>query len=407
VAQSIAAHVSSIKIVELPGPSKSDVADWVKDRKDPQSARQELLEIIKGTPEWKPKISGPDAWTLYDISEIPTLETAPQFWVIENLIPEKGIGWLSGAPKDGKSLLTLDLVIHIAHLKPWLDRFETIPARTLYVAREDPLRRIQERVVEINSGYGYGEFPTDAIKFLVRERFNLMDREHIKWIGQQVQNLGIDFLILDVLNRMIPELDEISAKDMGQMVSVLEELNRDYGLTILSLDHTRKPLGGHQSGRDRQAPNPFDLKGSVAKYGAADFMLCLSRTEQEGRLQLYCENKDTDERPHFFIDVSPKGSGKPKFTWAGDIDKLASDMKALGSANREKVFDALESSWLPPSDIAARTDLAPSTVRNHLNKLHKQGKAEKQGKGRETKWKKVSAEVVEGDFGDNNGKHDE
>ncbi|MDA2926324.1 AAA family ATPase [Acidobacteria bacterium AH-259-G07] len=405
VAQSLAGQVSSIKIVELPGlPEKGDVSDWLE-TKEPDFAKelalpdQELFKIIKKAPEWEPEPSGPYCWTLHDLAQIPEFEVAPLEWVVESLIPKGGIGFLSGAPKDGKTLLALDLIIHIAHVKPWLERFQTAPVRTLYIAREDPLRRIKERLVEINESYGYTKFPSDAVTFLIRERFNLMNETHITWLTEQVKKNGFQLLILDVLNRMIPELDEISAKDMGRMVSVLEELNREVGLTILNVDHTRKPIGPRSS-RDKQEPNPFDLKGSVAKYGAADFMLCLSRTEQDGRLQLYSENKDTDERPHFLIDVSPKDSVEPKFIYAGDIEKLASDRKAVGVANREKVLVALEAVWMTPSEIISRTHLSRPTVGEHLRTLEKTGEAQRQGKGRYTQWRKSITEVVQGTFSD-------
>src|SRR5690606_1937980 len=131
-------------------------------------------------------------------------------------------------------------------------------------------------------------------------------------------------------------------------------LNRELNLTIECIDHTRKPMTGKGSGRDEQAPNPFDLKGSIAKYGAADYILCVSRTRDAGRLQLYAESKDTDERPHFLIDVSPKGSDNPKFRYAGDVEKLGKDMKATGNKNREKVLQAMTPRWESSGQIAKR-----------------------------------------------------
>jgi DNA-binding transcriptional ArsR family regulator len=285
------------------------------------------------------------------------------------------------------------MVIHIAHRKPWLGNFPVRPAKVLYIAREDPLRRIKERALEINKSYGFPALPTGQILFLIRERFNLMDESHQEWLTQQVQSKGFSMLILDVLNRMVPELDELSAKDMARMVSVLEQLNREQNLTLLLLDHTRKPVGP-RADRDKQRPNPFDLKGSVAKYGAADFMLCLSRTEQPSRLQLYCENKDSDDHPSFLIDVSPKGSGAPKFTYAGDVRQLAADRKELGQDNREKVLDALDDSWKTPKEIVETTGFSPSTVRNHLTALKNAGQAEREGQQRGTKWRRKIAETT-------------
>jgi DNA-binding transcriptional ArsR family regulator len=228
----------------------------------------------------------------------------------------------------------------------------------------------------------------------MRERFNLVDRRHIAQLTDTVQKLRIDFLILDVLNRMIPTLDEISSKDMAVMVSVLEELNRDLGLTILLLDHTRKPVGPN-SGRNHQEPNPFDLKGSIAKYGCADFMICISRTEQDGRIQVYCENKDTDERPHFFVDVSPKDSGKPKFTWAGDVAKLASDRKEVGKKNPQRVLQALTSDWTSISTLVSKTGMVKSTVSNHLKTLMEEGLVQRDGENKDTKYRLAPTDLAE------------
>lgn len=176
------------------------------------------------------------------------------------------------------------------------------------------------------------------------------------------------------------------------MVSKLERINRELNLTILCVDHTRKPQG-QNTHRSKQEPNPFDLKGSVAKYGAADFMLCLSRTEQPGRLQFYAENKDTDERPHFFIDISPRDSGKPKFQWAGDIEKFANDMKVLGDENRKKVLTALADNYLSTADVAKRAGLQESTTRKHLAALLESDEVDRSGQARASRWFRKSAEA--------------
>lgn len=326
---------------------------------------------------------------LFDVADAPDWPVEPLEWMVNDLIPKGGIGFLSGAPKDGKSLIAIDLCIHLAHGFSWLNHFSIGKAKTLYIAREDPQRRIKERITEINQSYGYPELPKDHLLFLIRDRFNLMDEVWIEWLRRKVEEHHFDFLILDVLNRMIPELDELSAKDMARMVTVLENLNRDLNLTILCIDHTRKPVG-QKSERNGRDPNPFDLKGSVAKYGAADFMICLSRTEQEGQLQFYAENKDSDARPHFLVTVSPKDSGSSKFTYAGNIERFGNDRKALGDANRQKVLDSLGSTWLSPADINERcaASMGSTTVRDHLKALERQCKAERTGKGKGTMWRK-------------------
>jgi hypothetical protein len=54
VARSLTGKVASIKILELPGlPDKGDVSDWLQGRNSDQ-AREELFELEKAAPEWKP-----------------------------------------------------------------------------------------------------------------------------------------------------------------------------------------------------------------------------------------------------------------------------------------------------------------------------------------------------------------
>jgi hypothetical protein len=373
-------------LLNVPLPRPRGVTNGRQEERSETSLQKQPEE----EPEQK-KDPDPDihVWELHDLADVEQWKAEPLSWKIENLIPAGGIGFLSGAPKDGKSLLTCDQVVHMAHGAPWLDKFETTPSRVLYIAREDPARRLKERLTEINTSYGYGPIPRDRVRFLIRERLHLTEPQHIEWLYEQVRTHEFDFIVLDVLNRMIPELDEMNARDMARMVSVLEQLNRELNLTIQCLDHTRKPMNGKGSARDEQTPNPFDLKGSIAKYGAADFMLCVSRTRDAGRLQLYAENKDTDERPHFLIDVSPKGSDKPKFQYAGDVGQLANDMKATGDANREKVYRALSPTWESSGIIAKRTGLSGSTTRTHLNALYSDSprRAERKGSTKTTEWR--------------------
>lgn len=224
-----------------------------------------------------------------------------------------------------------------------------------------------------------------------------MEPGHIAWIKRTIREGGFDFLVLDVFNRMTPGLDENSAKEMAQAVSVLEELNRDLNVTILILDHTKKPVGKNTR-RDDQNPNPFDLKGSVAKYGAADFMICLSRTKIPGRMQVFCENKDTDEHPHFFVDVSPKDSGQPKFKYAGEVADLAEDMKQVGEINRRRVLDAVGEEWIEREAIEKAVVLSRSTISSHLKNLKEKGLIEVDGTNRSARYRKTSkADVIASD----------
>jgi hypothetical protein len=390
VAANLYGKVASLKILKLEGlPPKGDVSDWLKDR-DPEGAAEELCRLADAAPEWKPEQPAHTGWKLYDAGAMAEWPQDPLVWLAEPIIPKGGIGFMSAPPKDRKSLLTLDLALHMAQSEArlWLGKFKVYSTKVLYIAREDPLRRVRERALEICNSYHMPLPEPGRLQFLVRDRIHLTEPTHLEWLKATIQANGFEFLILDVINRMHPELDEISASDMGKLVSILEELNRELGITILAVDHTRKPQGKN-TGRDNQEPNPFDMKGSIAKYGCADFMICLARTPQDNRMQVYCENKDSDERPHFFVDVSGKGSSEPKFTYAGDVGKLAADRKAMGEANREKVFAATPmGQWVKREDIQLASGLRESSVIDHLKSLCNAGRIERMGENKARRYRR-------------------
>jgi hypothetical protein len=339
-----------------------------------------------------PKAEG---WQLWSATSAESWPVETLHWIVEGLIPKGGLGFISAPPKDRKSLLILDLSIHLAqnaehnnhHL--WLDKYPVEPAKVLYIAREDPRRRIRERMMEMCQSYQIPLPQDDRLQFLIRDRIALTEPSHVAWLKEQITQQGFEVLVLDVLNRMIPDLDEMSAKDMARMVSILEELNRDTDITIQSIDHTRKPLNQKGATRDDQTPNPFDLKGSVAKYGCADFMICLARTTEPHRMQCYVENKDTDDRPLFFIDVSAKDSGKPKFTWAGSINQLADDRIVQGLENRDRVYACFGDDWMLSKDIANLLKMSRQTVNKHIADLIKLGKIQKAGSGKDIHYGRV------------------
>ena len=321
------------------------------------------------------------AWKLWKGSDLKKWEVGRLEWHVDLLIPKGTVGFLSGQPKVGKSLLALDLslVVGNAYFETtnWLGKFACSPANTLYVAREDPARRIKERAMEIQEASGRHKIAPGSLWFLIRDRFNLMEEEHVLWLEDRIRELEIDFLILDVFARMIPGLDENSAKDMAKVIDVIERINREHNLTILILDHTRKPPPG---GSLFQPPRPFDNRGSSAKYGAADFFICVGRTSQDGRLRVYSENKDADEM-EFFLDVSPKGdTSREKFTWGGEA--ASGDRKTVGEKNRKNVLKAVKEAGddgITNKEVRKKTSLGKSAVTDHLAGLVAAGAVRREG----------------------------
>lgn len=74
-------------------------------------------------------------------------ELPPLRYIVDELLPQ-GLAILAGLPKIGKSYLSLDLCLCVAHGLPFLGK-RTHAGSVLYLALEDSDRRLQKRVREV------------------------------------------------------------------------------------------------------------------------------------------------------------------------------------------------------------------------------------------------------------------
>lgn len=91
--------------------------------------------------------------------EIMTTVYKPIEFVVDGLIAQ-GLYILAGAPKVGKSWLSLDICLRIAKGKKVLGH-ETNCGTTLYLCLEDSFERIQKRLYELT------DEPTDNLHFAI------------------------------------------------------------------------------------------------------------------------------------------------------------------------------------------------------------------------------------------------
>ncbi len=367
---------------------------------------EQLLWLIKERNS-RPTESSRIAWQVLDAADYEEWKAEPLQWAIEPIIPKDTIGYVGGLPKIGKSLVMFDLLLHTVHQLPWLGRFKgDWTPRTLYLAREDPPGRLQARIDEMQEGYGFPPIPRSMFRLLVRERFQLTESDHVGWLTSFCQGEGIEFLVLDVLGRMIRGKDQMNPADWGVIQDILEGLNREHKLTIIMLDHARKPAVGTAK---TSILSHVEIKGPVEKYGGADWSMVIGRTKEANRLEIVTEGKDTDERLHFLVDVGPLARRRkdgqweirqpdrtwqlsipgPKLTHAGDIIELAEDRKEVGRQNRKAVYDTmLGGERLQIGTVLERLGraghkLSRSTVGAHLKALvGEEGRLDSSGDGR-------------------------
>jgi 5S rRNA maturation endonuclease (ribonuclease M5)/archaellum biogenesis ATPase FlaH len=263
IAKNLKEIAESVKVIELPGlTEKGDTSDWLIQG----HTKEELIEIIKDTPEWIPEEPKSLLSSLLKWNDILTLDVKTEY-ILEKLIPKSSITLLFGRGGIGKTSLCMQIARVIANGIPF-DTLQTIQSPVYYIDFENPLAVLKERV----------------------EKIGKSENLYVWHISNEIQPPKLDSNGWDLYKQLPPGLlvidtlrashlsDENDSKPMSMIMGRLKEL-REMGFTILLLHHTPK-------GND----NIF--KGSTALLDLCDHVLGLEEVKDyDGEtLEFDCQN---------------------------------------------------------------------------------------------------------------------
>ena len=202
-----------------------------------------------------------DTFKLLDATALRNLP--PPQWLVEGIIPDKGLTFLYGQRGKGKSFVTLDAALHIASGSKWLGR-DTKAGGVIYCAGEG-LAGYGVRV----EGWARQHPSLDISNFRLMPLVpNFRDEKEVAKLARTIkQNLGdAKLIIIDTVARAIPGAEENSSKDMGLFVSACDAIRVACGVAV---------IGVHHSGKDDER----GMRGSSALEGAGDAVIHLKRLE--------------------------------------------------------------------------------------------------------------------------------
>ena len=210
--------------------------------------------------------------------EIMTTPLEPIAFCIENLMAQ-GLYVFAGAPKIGKSWLSLDICLSIAKGENVLGQ-PTAQGTALYLCLEDNQIRLQNRLYELT------DEPTENLHFsLLAKSIGGGLEEQIRLFRQEHPDLKI--VVIDTLQKIRSDEEPSYTSDYKEL-TVLKSLADELCITILLVHHTRKC---HDS-------DPFNMiSGSTGLRGCADgafVLLCKDKHSHEATL--HCEGRDIESR---------------------------------------------------------------------------------------------------------------
>lgn len=221
------------------------------------------------------------------------LERPKLNWIIQDQVPQPGIVLLQGPPKTGKSFLAFDLARSVSKGIPFLG-WSTRKSKTLYLQFDTSELIWRQRLSKMIScgvdlsGEIYTIHPDDMLL-----PFNLLEREHYKWLRRTVDQSDCELIVVDVL-REIHNADENDSTQMKIVGDMLMEIFRNRCLILV---HHSKKISEDFTG----SPDPAQVaRGSSYLTGKVDCLWLLYHN------QLYIQGR-TAEPQKIKLVQSPSG----------------------------------------------------------------------------------------------------
>lgn len=200
-------------------------------------------------------------------------ECADSNFILDSLIPI-GVTLLGGAPKSGKTLLAMQLVMALSSGSPFLG-LETRHVKTLYLALEDSQQSFHERYHQFNA------ILNENCLF----RFGQTSLEELEII--LINNSDIGCVVIDTF-ALFRKNKEIQYQQEYEEIKQIRELALRFQCAMILVHHTKKSYSPKE---------PFNgLLGSSGLIAGVDAMIILERSSQQKRALLSVNGKNQASR---------------------------------------------------------------------------------------------------------------
>jgi len=188
-------------------------------------------------------------------------------YLIDSILPSTGVSMLGGAPKDGKSMLSVLMGRSIALGAPFLGKYNTKKSKVLAFFLEDPVARVNSRL----KLYGEAVTPNLILGSGIAEDLMLNLESAMDRIPD------IKLIILDTLARLPGMSEQNNYKEEYTFITNIHRFALKKQIHILIVHHTKKSESSSLSG---------SFYGSQGITGAVDNLLVLTRKGSAGTLEI-------------------------------------------------------------------------------------------------------------------------
>ena len=273
-------------------------------------------------------------------------------WIVKGIL-RSGLYILAGAPKVGKSFLVAQIAYHVSTGRA-LWGYPVLQSPVLYMALEDDLQRLQERMFRM--------FGVDSTRDLY---FSISAKSLREGLEKQITGFVKDhpstrLVIIDTLKKIRPGDDETYsyARDYADMTQ-LKQIADDNDICLLLVHHTRK--------KEDESDAFNTVSGTNGLTGAADGSFIFAkkrRTDSDAVLQF--TGRDVQDQMFYL--------SRNRETLIWELDRMEVEDFTLPPdpvlIAVSQIVTAAAPQWSgSPTELAAALceDISPIALTKHLN----------------------------------------
>ncbi len=239
-----------------------------------------LSEVEGADPETDlAKIQAPAQWVPFDLADVMSEEIPPIMWLVRPYLPRPSVTAWFGKPKAMKSLLVLDMCLHVAGGYSWLisgpghdDGIPVTSAKVVWLDLENGAVTLKRRMKAIAAALGIGNTRGQMQAYSMPNPWpDLSKAENAAALITRLNELGdIGVLVIDHLGQVFGAVDENSPL-ASQIMGTIRQISEACNVAIVLIHHAKKG-----NGKDSGAPED-QLRGSGAILAGVDAAFLVER----------------------------------------------------------------------------------------------------------------------------------
>lgn len=250
--------------------------------KEVNFSEEELWLVCKSVERYAPaKQNDPVTVIDDDISMDQLLKLQDKVeWVVPNMIPKKGIGFMAGLPEACKTWIILDLALCMATGGKWLNKFPVEKCKVYYIDQERIKAEMKRRVSALLAAKGLSsdQFKETFIsRCAANHKIHLNVPNSFTAFEQRLEVIRPDFVIVDSF-KTFHSSNELSSQDQQFIMQKLQTLRDKYGCGFIFVHH--EPKSVIQKRMDGAKVHYTDAAGTIDLAQTADtFFNVVSQSE--------------------------------------------------------------------------------------------------------------------------------